>query len=61
MIVKKNRQNTSSHFYFTRFFHSIRKVKMSKNSILTRPQHFHKFFTQNFFDNFSREIKVVNS
>ena len=22
---------------------------------------FHEFFTQNFFDNFSREIKVVNS
>ena len=25
------------------------------------PQHFGEFFTQNFFDNFSREIKVVNS
>ena len=25
------------------------------------PQHFHEFFTKNFFDNFSREIKVVNS
>ena len=25
------------------------------------PQHFHEFFTQIFFDNFSREIKVVNS
>ena len=24
-------------------------------------QHFHEFFTQIFFDNFSREIKVVNS
>ena len=34
---------------------------LSKNSILTKPQHFHEFFTQNFFDNFSREIKVVNS
>ena len=42
--------------------HTIRKVKfLSKNSILTKPQHFHKFFTQNSFDNFSREIKVVNS
>ena len=42
--------------------HTILKVKfLSKNSILTKPQHFHKFFTQNFFDNFSREIKVVNS
>ena len=39
--------------------HTIRKVKfLSKNSILT---HFHEFFTQNYFDNFSREIKVVNS
>ena len=42
--------------------HTIRKVKfLSKNSILTKPQHFHEFFTQYFFDNFSREIKVVNS
>jgi len=24
-------------------------------------QHFHEFFTKDFFDNFSREIKVVNS
>ena len=42
--------------------HTIRKVKfLSKNSILTKPQHFHEFFIQFFFDNFSREIKVVNS
>ena len=42
--------------------HTIRKVKfLSKNSILTKPQDFHEFFTQIFFDNFSREIKVVNS
>ena len=40
----------------------FRKVKLlSKNSILTKPQYFHEFFTQLFFDNFSREIKVVNS
>ena len=39
--------------------HTLRKVKfLSKNSILTNPQHFHEFFTQIFFDNFSREIKV---
>ena len=25
------------------------------------PQYFHEFFTPIFFDNFSREIKVVNS
>ena len=44
------------------FPHTIRKVKfLSKNSILTKPQHFQEFFTQIFFDNFSREIKVVNS
>jgi len=43
-------------------FHTIRKVKfLSKNSVLTEPQHFHEFFIQKFFDNFSREIKVVNS
>ena len=30
--------------------HTIRKVKfLSKNSILTKPQHFHEFFTPNFF------------
>ena len=43
------------------FQHTIRKVKfLSKNSILTKPQHFHEFFTI-FFNNFSREIKVVNN
>ena len=45
-----------------RLIHTIRKVKfLAKNSILTKLQHFHEFFTQIFFDNFSREIKVVNS
>ena len=30
--------------------HTIRKVKLlSKNSILTKPQHFHEFYTQKFF------------
>ena len=50
--------------YLNKFWieHTIRKVKfLSKNSILTKPQHFHKFFIQIFFDYFSREIKVVNS
>ena len=43
-------------------FHTIWKVKfLSKNSILTKTQYFNEFFTQFFFDNFSREIKVVNS
>ena len=38
--------------------HTILKVTfLSKSSILTKPQYFHEFFTQNFFDNFSREIK----
>merc|ERR1711860_188877 len=46
----------------TLYSHTIRKVKfLSKNSILIKPKHFHEFFTQIFFDNFSREIKVVNS
>ena len=45
-----------------KWLHTIRKVKfLSKNSILTKSQHFHEFFTQIFFENFSREIKVVNS
>ena len=31
-------------------FHTIRKVKfLSRNSILTKPQHFHEFFTPNLF------------
>ena len=42
--------------------HTIIKVNfLSRNSILTKPQQFHEFFTKIFFDNFSREIKVVNS
>ena len=32
-----------------------------KNSILTKPKHFHEFFTRIVFDNFSRAIKVVNN
>ena len=32
-----------------------------KIQFLQKTQLFHKFFTQNFFDNFSRENKVVNS
>ena len=39
-------------------WHTIRKVKfVSKNSILTIPQHFHEFFTHK-NRQFSREIKV---
>ena len=42
--------------------HTIMKVKfLYKNSILTKTQHFHEFFIQIFLDNFSREIKAVNS
>ena len=42
--------------------HTIRKVKfLSINSFLTQPQHFYEFFIKFFFDNFSRESKVVNS
>ena len=52
----------SKYFQNDLIRHTIRKVKfLSKNSILTKPQHFHEFFTQIFFDNFSREIEVVNS
>ena len=56
----RSHNNTFIIFYF--YLHTVRKIKfLSKNSILTKPQHFHEFFTQGFFDNFSREIKVVNS
>ena len=49
--------------------HTIPKVKfVSKNSNQScqqlksaNPQHFHEFLIQKFFDNFSREIKAVNS
>ena len=64
-------QEASRPICFTRFsqgfsfrynmplLHTIRKVKfLSKNSILTKNPN---IFTQNFFDNISREIKVVNS
>ena len=46
-----NQKKLRSHF------HTIRKVKfLSKNSILTKSQHFHEFFTQK--NRQSREIKV---
>ena len=39
--------------------HTIRKVKiLSKNSILTKLQHFHEFFTQILFDNFLVKSKL---
>ena len=38
--------------------HTIRKVKfLSKNSILTKPQHFHEFFTQK-IDNIHEKSKL---
>ena len=52
------KRKSSLHFLKA---HTIRKVKfLSKNSILTKPQHFHEFFTQKKIKNwqFSREIKV---
>ena len=43
--------------YAIYIIHTVRKVKfLSKNSILTKPQHFHEFFTQK-NRQFSREIK----
>ena len=39
----------------------IKKFHKWNILILTKPQHFHEFFIQKFLDNFSREIKVVNS
>ena len=45
-----------------RILHTFRKVKfLSKNSIFTKNPTFSRVFHPNFFDNFSREIKVVNS
>ena len=44
--------------FFWQYFswnHSCQQLKSPK------PRHFHEFFTQIIFDNFSREIKVVNS
>ena len=62
-----NRDSTSLLFFChsPQFFPCVqivitlfeKSIFFSKNSILTKPQYFHKFF----FDNFSREIKVVNS
>ena len=36
----------------------FRKVKLSKNSILRKPQNFYEFFTQKFFDNFLVKSKL---
>ena len=47
--------------YYT-LFEKSNFCPIIQNSILTEPQHFHEFFALIFFfDNFSREIKVVNS
>ena len=45
--------------FWQNFLIFLGKSKLTLKS--ANPQHFHEFFTQNFFDNFSREIKVVNS
>ena len=44
--------------FFWQFFSWSQSCQQLKSP---KPQHFHEFFTQNFFDNFSREVKVVNS
>ena len=44
--------------FFWQFFLWNQSCQLLKSS---KPKHFHEFFTQIFFDNFSREIKVVNS
>ena len=54
----KKKSDWSFVLQFHYFLHTILKVKLlSKNSILTRTQHFHEFFTQK-NRQFSREIKV---
>ena len=69
-LLSLDDKSTMNHIYnciialrfIIQVLHTIRKVKfLSKNSVLTKPLHFHEFFTQIFFDNFSREIKVVDS
>ena len=52
-ITKERIQKVSNFVHFSILFilsrHTIRKVKfLSKNSILTKPQHFHGFFIKNF-------------
>ena len=48
--------------YLCRRPHTIRKVKfVSKNSILTKPQRFHEFFTQYFLDNFSHKLMLYTA
>ena len=55
--LKKKRTTKPSDGKFP--FHTIRKVKfLSKNSILTKPQHFHEFFTQIFFTIFLVKSKL---
>ena len=60
LLKKDVKWNHSINIRIAKFFflHTIRKVKfLSKNSILTKPQHFHEFFTQK-NRQFSRDIKV---
>ena len=45
---------SSSHYYKSQIF--VQKFNFDSN-----PRHFHEFFQPKFFENFSREIKVVNS
>ena len=44
--------------FFWQFFSWNQSCQQLKSP---KPQHFHEFFNQFFLDNFSREIKVVNS
>ena len=52
-IVKREWFSLNSHYSKSQIF--VQKFNF------VNPQHFHEFFPQIFFDNFSREIKVVNS
>ena len=52
-------RKSSSMGETTYFLYAIGKVKfLAKNSVLTKPQHFHEFFTEIFFDNFLRKSKL---
>ena len=51
---KRAPRAAGGNFLKKKNLHTIRKVKfLSKNSILTKPQHFHEFFTQFFLQYFS--------
>ena len=57
--MRENSSFVSWLWQMSLFVHTIRKVKfLSKNSILTKPQHFHEFFTKFFLTIFLVKSKL---